>query len=256
MANHPEAGETQAALQDDFTSMMQEIQAKSPVLYRQLQKMPRKQALSAIFRALSSGVIADDDGAKKKNDVSPKHLSAQNFSAFLPDKRLFYYRADRLNYNDIRNVLQKYERIPALILDLRTASGTEYNQIIPIFEYLHSRNMPVAILTAGTTSGAPALFCAYVRKDNAFVTIGQPWRNQLYPCTKVSLSGSSWQVPLIAEEFALIPPEGSKPQITYKNGGSRIEKNGLQSPDLLSKDGLLTFAGDFLISRLVLSIKK
>lgn len=242
-----------STLQDDFSQVMLTIREKSPVLYRHLQKMPREKALQSIFRALNSGVLSEASYTAVQQ--KQKKIKNQFFYSYLPDKRLFYLRTDRLDYAAIRNVLQKHDRYSALILDLRTASGDDYDSVLPMLHFLRSKKHPVALLTGNLTSGAPELFCAMAAKQDQFITMGQPGSGQMFPMIKAGYWFGSLCIPEIREEFALIFPGGMKPKMHLQRR-ARITKAGLKNPVMLQRDGLLTFAGDFLISRLVLRVKK
>lgn len=250
----PTATAEKATLQDDFSAIMQEIRQKSPVLYRQLQNKPRKQMLSAIFRALDSGVKTDEDFRRVNTVVKPQRKT-QNFCGLLPDKRLLYYRMDRLDDSGMRDALQKYHSVAALILDLRTASGNEYDRIMPLLDLLQNRKMPIAVLTGHDINGASALFAAMAGRKKMFFTMGQAGQGYLFPTIQMTHSHITWHIPLMEEKYAAIPPEGVKPQLFYKTG-KRITETALRNAISVSNDSLLTFAGDFLISRLVLSLKK
>ena len=253
-ADMPDAGEKiPAALQDDFSRIMLEVRAKSPLLYQQLQNMPREKALRAMFRALNSAVMPDAEyraGQEKYKKIKP-----QFFSGALADKRLFYIRCDRLDYAAIRSVLQKHDKAAALILDFRTGSGDDYASILPLQDFLRAKKIPIALLISNGTSGAAELFCALVRNDSDFILIGQTGSGQMFPMVKTELSCGVWHIPVSGEQFALILPGGVKPEI-YFTGRDRITQAGLKSLSNPVRDGLLTFAGDFLISRLVLRAKK
>lgn len=237
-------------LQEDFAAVMQEIRVKSPVLYRQLQNKPRKQMLAAMFRALNSGVMTDED-FQQREAVLKKSSPRQQFCGLLPDKRLLYCRTDRLDCVEMRNAFRKYPSVLGLILDLRTAVGNDYDQVLPLLELLQGKKIPVAVLTGPGSYGAPALFTAMVCKKPSFITMGQRGNGYLFPTVKATLPNGVWHLPLVEEVYADILPDGIAPRISYKVG-TRITDKGLRSPAAVSKDALLTFAGDFLISRLVL----
>ena len=230
---------TSASLQDDFSRIMLAIREKSPLLYQQLQTMPREKALRAIFRAMNTAVMPESEYKAVQDKY--KKIKPQFFYGFLSDKRLFYIRCDRLDYAAIRNVLQKQDKISALILDFRTGSGDDYASVLPLQDFLQSKKMPVALLIGNGTSGAAELFCALVKKETDFILIGQAGFGQMFPMVKA--------------EFATIPAGGVKPEI-YFTGRDRITAAGLKRLANPVRDGLLTFAGDFLISRLVLHAKK
>ena len=122
-------------------------------------------------------------------------------------------------------------------------------------DYLLSKKIPIALLTGKGTSGAAELFCALVKKESDFIVIGQAGAGEMFPMVKVELSSGVWHIPVIGEKFATIPAGAVKPEI-YFTGRDRITQESLQSPTKPVRDGLLTFAGDFLISRLVLHGKK
>lgn len=244
---------TSASLQDDFSRIMLAIREKSPLLYQQLQTMPREKALRAIFRAMNTAVMPESEYKAVQDKY--KKIKPQFFYGFLSDKRLFYIRCDRLDYAAIRNVLQKQDKISALILDFRTGSGDDYASVLPLQDFLQSKKMPVALLIGNGTSGAAELFCALVKKETDFILIGQAGFGQMFPMVKAELSTGVWHLPVIGEKFALIPAGGVKPEI-YFTGRDRITAAGLKRLANPVRDGLLTFAGDFLISRLVLHAKK
>ena len=253
-ADMQDAGEkTPVSLQDDFSRIMVEIREKSPSLYQQLQTMPREQALRAIFRAMNTAVMPDAE--YKAVQDKRKKIKPQFFSGVLADKRLFYIRCDRLDYAGIRNVLQNQDKISALILDFRTGSGDDYASVLPLRDFLRTRKMPVALLIGNGTSGAAELFCSLVRNDSDFILIGQTGAGQMFPMVRAELSTGVWHIPVIGEKFASIPAGAVKPEI-YFTGRDRITQAGLKSLANPVRDGLLTFAGDFLISRLVLHAKK
>lgn len=244
---------TPASLQDDFSRIMQELREKSPLLYQQIQNMPREKALRAIFRSLNSAVMPSAEF--KAGQEQCKKVKKQFFSGFLPDKRLFYIRCDRLDYIAIRRALQRQDKVSALILDFRTGSGDDYTSVLPLRDFLRSRKIPVALLISNGTSGAAELFCASVKSDSDFILIGQPGAGQMFPMVKAELPSGVWHIPVIGEQFASIPAGSVKPEI-YFSWRDRITEAGLKSQSDPVRDGLLTFAGDFLVSRLVLRAKK
>ena len=244
---------TLSSLQDDFSRIMLEIREKSPLLYQQLQSMPREKALRSIFRAMNTAVMPDSEYHTVQAQY--KKNKTQFFYGFLPDKRLFYIRCDRLDYTAIRKALQKQGKSTALILDFRTGSGDDYASVLPLQDYLRSKKIPIALLISNGTSGAAELFCALVKNESDFIVIGQTGAGLMYPMVKTELSSGVWHIPVIGEKLALIPPGGVKPEI-YFTGKERITQENLQSPTKPDRDGLLTFASDFLISRLVLHGKK
>lgn len=252
-----DAAETEKAaaptLQDDFSRIMIEIREKSPVLYRQMQSMRRAEALRLMFRALNSGVLSE----KEYRAVQAKHkkIKREFFYGSLPDKRLFYLRTDRLDYAGIRSVLQRHATYSALILDLRTASGDDYDSVLPLLHFMKSVKRPTAILMGPLTSGASELFCAMAGKDSLFVTMGQPGAGQKFPMVKASPHFKGLYIPVIRDEFATVTPGDWKPEMRFP-WRARITRAGLKNPGALMRDGLLTFAGDFLIGHLVLFTKK
>ncbi len=212
-----------ASLADDTASLIRMIEKESPLLYRQLEQMPRKEILQMILSSLNCGV----EPAETQNH-HPQHY--QGIKKIYPGKLIdgnliLYLRIDTLNKqsliqlkSDLEQVNRLKQQCHGVILDLRNAATHPQGvSIIPEFlnvmKTMTPGKSPAAVLCGKNTAGLPELFAALLEKLRLGITMGSAGSGDLYRQKSAECAGTLWMIPEIPEDLPFVAPGKHQPMV-------------------------------------------
>ena len=245
--NEPEHFYFKESFQEDFHNLFEMLAAEYPELLKELNPKDVDRALTAVLKAVNSGIepAAGKAPAKKKNPEKTPLYPRLRLSG-----NLIYLRLDTVDPQTIGELEKAFgEKSGGVILDLRSCSSGSYQSVSKMFNPYLKRPLPhLAILTSAKTEGAAEILAELLVRNRKGIRIGEATAGAPYFRKTVTVSTRKWLIPrpppgAETVRYGKMPPQipaGAFPRLAYD------KLKTLKQPD--SGDRALSRAADLLVS--------
>ena len=248
--------EFQTVFLRDFQSLFEVLGREYPDLFRMLSGKDAEKALTAVMKALRSGVEVDSGTGNRAGGEAEekKSRSAETEPVVLRLRNGIWYlrisELDRKAFELLRKTAREAEQSPGLIVDLRSCSSGEWSsRPEEIGELFKPSPLHTVLLLGPETAGAGEILAARFLASHRGIGIGKPTAGKPFGRKRVTVSSRKWLVPQPPAGAEEVRYEPCQPQIRVAPGRQApVEKLKRDGNPSETADPALIRASDLLIS--------
>lgn len=248
--------EFQTVFLRDFQSLFEMLGREYPDFLRMVSGKDAEKALTAVMKALRSGVEVDSSGTgaggKPEDEKKNRPVAAEPVVLRLRNG-IWYLRISELDRNAfelLRKTAREAEQSPGLIVDLRSCSSGEWSsRPKEIGELFRPSPLHTVLLIGPGTAGAGEILAARFLTSHRGIGIGEPTAGKPFGRKEVTVSSRKWLVPQPPAGAEEVRYEPCQPQIRVAPGRQApVEKLKRDGNPSETEDPALIRASDLLIS--------